>query len=171
MVNTNSLKNLKPDAFKGGHHTQEWKDKHRQRMTGKKNPFYGKKHSKEIIEKMRKAKIGLVGEKSNHWKGGITELRKKIKQYFKYRQWRTDVFTRDNWTCQDCNRKVRKIEADHDPIEFAKILREYNIKTMEDALECEKLWDINNGKTRCFDCHETRHKCLKNLKNRRPSKD
>ena len=50
-ITPNSLKNLKlgKEIWKGKHHTQEWKDRHRERMLGNKNPFYGKKHSKESM--------------------------------------------------------------------------------------------------------------------------
>lgn len=37
---------------------------------GKNNPFYGKHHTQEAIEKNRKAHLGLKGEKAYHWKGG-----------------------------------------------------------------------------------------------------
>jgi 5-methylcytosine-specific restriction endonuclease McrA len=166
MVHPNSLKNLeKGNRYqKGYHHTQGEKERQRQWMLNN-NPFRGKKHSQKTKEIMiEKARL-RIGEKSSHWKGGITALRKRIKQCFRYRQWRSDVYTKDNWTCQKCGRKVREIEAHH-IIPFEKILKEYNIKTLEDALKCEKLWDINNGITFCFDCHEEKHTCLKNLKNR-----
>jgi len=156
--------NLKKDAFKGKHHSREWKEKQRQWML-KNNPFKGKKHSKETLENFKFRKR-LRDKNHYNWKGGITELRKRIRACFKYRQWRADVFRKDNWTCQECGLKKRKIEADHHAISFANILREYDIKTLEEALECEKLWDINNGRTVCGDCHEKKHKCLRNLKNR-----
>lgn len=38
---------------------------------GKNNPFYGKKHSKEAIEKMRLAKLGKRGKDTNRWDGGM----------------------------------------------------------------------------------------------------
>ena len=60
---------------------------------GKKNPFYGKKHTEETIKKIKekrklqifsdetKAKIGESnsGKKSGNWKGGLTKLQKKEK--------------------------------------------------------------------------------------------
>ena len=37
---------------------------------------------------------------------------------------------------------------------FSDIIIENNIKTLEDALQCKQLGDINNGITLCKKCHE-----------------
>jgi len=37
---------------------------------------------------------------------------------------------------------------------FGIILKENNIKTFEEALLCEELWNINNGRTLCIKCHK-----------------
>jgi 5-methylcytosine-specific restriction endonuclease McrA len=121
------------------------------------NPFKGKKHSEATkIIMAEKARL-RTGEKANNWKGGMSPLRVAIKKTFEYRQWRSDIFGRDNWTCQDCNKKSRKIEAHH-IIYLAIIIKEYGLKNIIEARECEKLWDINNGVTLCKECHKKRHK-------------
>lgn len=45
---------------------------HSKRMSGKNNPFYGKKHSKESKEKMSKTTKKMMEKKNDHprWKGG-----------------------------------------------------------------------------------------------------
>jgi len=126
---------------------------------GKKNV---QRHSKETREKMSKSHLGkkwkiknilkISGSNSYLWKGGLTQLDKQIRHCYKYRQWRSDVFTRDDFTCQECNRKGIYLEAHHIKM-FSKIIKENNIKTLEEALNCEELWNINNGKTLCLDCH------------------
>lgn len=104
-------------------------------------------------ETRRKLSISKKGEKSSWWKGGLTSLQIKIRSCFEYRQWRSDVFTRDNFTCQHCNQRGYEIQADHiKPLGV--ILRENNIKTFEQALLCEELWNINNGRTLCIGCHK-----------------
>jgi len=94
----------------------------------------------------------FAGEKSPHWQGGKTSLADRIRHSFKYRQWRSDVFTRDDFTCQDCGKRGVYVEAHH--IEaFSDIIEFNDIKTREQAINCEELWNINNGFTLCKDCH------------------
>ena len=115
------------------------------------NGHKGKKQSKETIAKRIKK-----GEEHYNWKGGITELTKQIRHCFKYRQWRSDIFTRDDFTCQKCSKRGGWIEVDHYPKQFSIILNENNIKTLNQALDCEELWNINNGRTLCKKCHHNK---------------
>jgi hypothetical protein len=110
----------------------------------------GWKHNTTTIQKLREQKLG---ENNPQWKGGITSLYKQIFRHIKYRQWRSDVFQRDEYTCQKCNVKKLKIFAHHIKA-FALIIRENMIITLEQALSCEELWNINNGETLCGDCHK-----------------
>ena len=93
------------------------------------------------------------GDRNPNWRGGITTLKDTIRKCFKYRQWRSDIFTRDDFTCQNCNMKGGRIDAHHVK-SFGLILRENNIKTSIEALDCEELWNINNGQTLCRECHK-----------------
>lgn len=86
---------------------------------------------------------------------GATKLQAHIRKLYEYRQWRSDVFTRDNFTCKNCKQKGGRLNADHIK-EFAKILQEYNILTVKEALACAELWNINNGRTLCIPCHKNR---------------
>ncbi len=128
----------------------------------------GKKLSKE-----HKIKVGIASEGRRHtektkkmlskmcrgknhynWKGGITPLMFEIRRSFETRQWRSDVFTRDDFICQECgDKKGGNLEAHH-IIKFSAILKKYNIKTFRQALNCVELWNINNGITLCKDCHK-----------------
>ncbi len=106
---------------------------------GEKNPFYGKHCNNNR-------------ENNPNWKGGRTSLRKQIRNSFKYRQWRSDIFTRDDFTCQKCNRRGGCLHAHH-IIAFGDILELNDIKTLEQAINYEELWNINNGITYCKTCH------------------
>lgn len=70
-----------------------------------------------------------------------------------YNEWRMKILKRDNWTCQICKKKVRTIEVDHIDA-FIKIILENKINTYDKAIKCEKLWDTENGRTLCHDCHK-----------------
>ena len=94
----------------------------------------------------------LSGENNGNWKGGITPLSHQIRYNFKYRQWRSDVFTRDDFTCQECGSKENKLNTHH-IVSFNSIIQKYEITNLEEALNCEELWSINNGITLCEDCH------------------
>lgn len=120
----------------------------------------GKKHSEET-----KRKIGNAhkGEKSAMWKGGVTDIYTRVRASFEYRQWRSDVFTRDNFTCVFCATKKSPFNADHIK-PFALIIKEYGIKNMDEARLCCELWNINNGRTLCVPCHKTTDTYAKNIK-------
>lgn len=104
----------------------------------------------------KKQPIHAIAKRSgkNHpcWKGGITPVNTKIRCLDEYRIWRNSVYQRDNYTCQDCGAKGN-LNADH-IIPFAIIVRDNNVQSCEDARKCEKLWDTNNGRTLCVDCHK-----------------
>ena len=116
----------------------------------------GVKKSPESIKKMidTKRKNPRYGERASNWKGGKTRLTQLIRSSFQYRQWRSDIFQRDNYSCMDCGKKSSgDIEVHHlNPL--AKIIQENNITNIEEAIKCEELWNINNGLTLCIKCHK-----------------
>lgn len=107
----------------------------------------GFKHSEETLEKFKgrdswnKGLKGYrAGEESHLWKGGITPINEQIRKSLEYKQWRKEVFERDNFTCQICgNNESGNLNADH-------------IKPF--AYYSELRFDINNGRTLCIDCHK-----------------
>ena len=118
----------------------------------------GHKVSEMTRRKQSEIRIGKYTKENNPaWKGGITSLNLKIRHSFKTRQWISDIFTRDNFTCQECAKRGKKLVAHHIK-KFSDIIKNNKIKTMEDALNCEELWNINNGITLCQICHKKYHK-------------
>jgi 5-methylcytosine-specific restriction endonuclease McrA len=85
-------------------------------------------------------------------------LAKRLRACKKHKEWSGEIFKRDNYICADCGIRGGELHADHFPKHFSNILREFNIKTFEEAMNCKELWDINNGQTRCKKCHFKRHK-------------
>ena len=134
-------------------------------VEAKKKMSQTKKGKKFTEEHRRNLKIAHKGQNAGHlskfWKGGITPLRRKIRTTFEYRLWRSDIFTRDNYTCilcgdHTCKGKGQTIQlnADHFPKTFSEIIEQYQIKTLDEAIKCSELWNINNGRTLCEDCHK-----------------
>lgn len=134
-------------ANNGRKKSQETKDKIRAKALGR------------VISSETKVKMSIVrrGERHPLWKGGITPLNAVIRGSFLYRQWRSDIYTRDNFACQECgDGKGGNLHAHHIK-RFSDILVEYKIRSLEEALACEALWDMNNGETLCTICHNKKH--------------
>ena len=149
-----------PPSRKGSKLSKEHKDALRKAITG--NTWNrGRKHTAEStkLKSINSARYwtGKKGKDHPHWKDSKKNpLHLSIRQCFEYRQWRWDVYTRDNFTCVLCGRKKEvsgTLEADHFPKQFIEILAEYQIKTFDEAVLCEELWNINNGRTLCKQCH------------------
>ena len=112
------------------------------------------KNKKGSQKAWNKGFVGFMGGiKNGRWKGGISSLQRQIRNFLKTRQWRSDIFTRDEFTCQVCGQKGSQLEAHHIK-SFSKILEDNKIRNIEEAIRCEELWNLNNGKTLCLKCHD-----------------
>lgn len=140
------------------HHSEETKKKIGEKSKGRKSGMLGKHHSEETKRKISvKNKGRNVGENHYNWKNGITPLMEQIRKCWKYRQWRSDIFHRDNYMCLKTCIKC-KILCAHHIKSFNQIIKENKITTLQEALDCEELWDIDNGITLCKEVHEEFHK-------------
>lgn len=101
-----------------------------------------------------KISLSKKGEKSFFWKGGVAELTDKIRHLVQNKEWREAVFKRDNYLCKKCNDKKSGPLRAHHIKEFSEIIKDNGIKTIDEAILCEELWDINNGITLCKKCHD-----------------
>lgn len=99
-----------------------------------------RKGLKNSIEHRRKSGLARKGENNNFWKGGKTEINKKIRNSLEYKLWRESVFKRDKWTCVWCGVVGGRLNADH-------------IKPF--SLYPELRLAIDNGRTLCVPCHKT----------------
>lgn len=108
---------------------------------------------KHSLESRLKNSVAHRGDKSANWKGGLSSLNKRLRRSLQYRQWRTAVFKRDNYTCVWCGANKKYLNADHIK-QYALIIKEQGISTYEQAVSCEELWQVNNGRTLCIDCHK-----------------
>ncbi len=80
----------------------------------------------------------MTGEKNPNWKGGITPKHEKIRKSPEYKEWRKEVFERDNYTCRNCGKRGGDMQADH-------------IKPF--ATHPHLRTELENGRTLCVDCH------------------
>ncbi len=153
------------------YYSKEARDKISKIKTGNTN-WLGRKHSEETKTKISEAHRGIELKENNpNWKGGVTSLYDQIRKSFIYRQWRSDVFTRDDFTCQNCGQKSGGLNAHHIK-SFFTIIQCYEITTLEEALECDELWNINNGITLCKVCHKKIHKkVINNGNDESPNED
>lgn len=124
--------------------SKESRERQAEKLRGRKRP-----------ESVRQNMIAGMptGKKHWNWKGGRTSIREKIWHRIEYTNWRNQIFERDNYVCVICKKKSGVLNADHYPMRFSDILSKYKIKTIQQARECEKLWDIENGRTLCLSCH------------------
>ena len=146
----------------GKHRSEETKRKisETHKRKGTKPPsLKGIKLSKEHREKIRQIMLGKFGKLARNWKGGITDLIKCIRSLDKYKEWRMSVFLRDNFTCQFCGIRSHiglgesvYLESHHIK-SLKEIIKDNKIKNSADAIQCEELWNINNGITLCKKCH------------------
>jgi hypothetical protein len=139
-------------TFLGHRHSEATRKKMSISRKGKPSNMLGKHHSEETKRKISLSKIGTHhteearkkisiserGEKNNFWKGGLTEKNKLERKRIEFRLWREAVFARDNWICQECNKRGGNLHPHH-------------IKSWSKFPELR--FAIDNGITLCVKCH------------------
>lgn len=133
-------------------------------------PMLGRRHSPETIAKMRATAKGRIipphvmeasaavrrgkpawnrglpapwttGDKSRFWKGGVLNGYEKKLSSREWRNLRSEIYKRDNWTCQDCGKKCHKDIQCHHVVPYR--------ESKDDSRE--------NLVTLCLPCHGRRH--------------
>lgn len=95
------------------------------------------------LEARVKRSAAQTGPLNWGWKGGITPENKRIRESLEYMAWRTAVFERDHYTCQDC--------GVHSGMGHTVKLEGHHIH--EFAQYPDERFVVDNGKTLCSDCH------------------
>lgn len=97
------------------------------------------KKSIEWRQKMSEANKRRIREGRHSWYiDGRTPVNKALRKSIDFKVWREAVFSRDNWTCQECNERGGELHPHH-------------IKPF--STHPELRFDVNNGQTLCRKCH------------------
>lgn len=99
----------------------------------------------EHLSKATEFKKGaFIREKNPSWRGGVTTKNDFVRKSCEYKEWRTKVYQRDGFACQDCgvHCEPKNIIAHH-------------LKEFADYPELR--FDVDNGLTLCRTCHFNRH--------------
>ena len=112
-----------------------------------------------MLEKHRiMHKKRMMGKNNPNWNGGTTNRKELIRGHDFYKQWRSEIFMRDNFTCQMCKIKGGYLEVDHIKTLYEIIKDFLQIKDRDEFIK--KVWeipimkDISNGRTLCKACHK-----------------
>lgn len=81
----------------------------------------------------------FTGDATPNWKGGVHPGNMIAREVSIYREWRTAVFERDDYTCQECKQRGMSIQAHH----LYPFAQHQHLRL-----------DVNNGVTLCKECHE-----------------
>ena len=100
-------------------------------------------YSEEHLEKMRLRMLGKTGKKAPNWKGGISRVYKTGYNSIQYKEWRKQIFERDDYTCQKCGIRSGNGQVDY--------LTAHHIKPFSKYPQLR--FDIDNGITVCELCH------------------
>lgn len=102
-------------------------------------------HTEEWKEKSKIWKLGNKSKLGQYKLNGKTPIYKKLRGSKEFKDWRTKVFERDNFTCVSCDRVGVYLEPHH-LYSFTK--------------HPEFRFEEWNGQTLCRDCHYNLHKEL-----------
>lgn len=98
----------------------------------------GKRHAHNLKAARKNVVNYRRGPAHSKWKGGITPENMRVRASPETRQWRNNVFARDDYTCQCCGARGGNLEVDH---------------IMPFALYPELRHQVFNGRTLCRPCH------------------
>ena len=94
-----------------------------------------------IVSSETRARLSIAkkGCLNHFWNGGISPINVLIRNSPEYKAWRTAVFKRDKFTCQECGGHGGHLEAHH--------IHEF-------AQYPDERFVVENGKTLCCECHD-----------------
>jgi 5-methylcytosine-specific restriction endonuclease McrA len=115
------------ESLKGIKRTEKFKENLRKQRTGKK------------LSLQHRKKLSLAKTKERKFTGFKSTENHRLRNSIEFSNWRTAVFKRDDFTCQNCG------------IRGSVTLEPHHIKSFADFPKLR--FDIDNGITYCKDCH------------------
>lgn len=82
--------------------------------------------------------VSLAGESNPAWKGGTTSLNKRERRRFNVGKTSREILKRDNYNCQICGERGKKLQIDH-------------IQPWSENIELR--FSMDNCRTVCIPCH------------------
>ena len=134
-----------PSPMKGRHFSEEVRAQMSASRKGKPQPWHSRPRTEEERRKISEAvrKVAKRGPDSPNWKGGKTKENELARQTFEYAEWRTAVFKRDGYVCQECGYDKGVILQAHHILGFTE--------------HVQSRLDVDNGVTLCKFCHQLKH--------------
>lgn len=111
-------------------------------LQGKNQRFCSVECYKAHFPTRGRPKLHMRGVNNPNWQGGKTTVNARVRGSLEYKQWRTAVFTRDNYTCRECGQRGGDLHAHH-----VKRFAQYP----------ELRFVVDNGLTLCIACHRLPH--------------
>lgn len=143
----------------------------RKRMSIAQRKYFGE--HPEAIEKIRNRRTGMKassstkikmsetrrGENNPHYKDGLTGVYHNTRYSSRNNEFRGSVFQRDNFIDQMTGLPLKHDERQaHHRVAYNDILKQFKIKTFDDAMNCDALWNVDNGITMSKKTHRDFHK-------------
>ena len=127
-------------------------------------PLLGYKHSDSVNkskgrmghkayknQRIRATEI-MTGANHWNWKGGVLSERRRLVNTATYKEFRTNMFARDNYTCQCCNTRGGEIQLHH---------------IIQQCKREDLIMDATNVETLCIHCHINKHPDINCMKMRK----
>lgn len=144
-------------------HTKEWRENQSRALKGR-EITWGAKLSESrtgykvpMEERIARSEFSR-GSRNPAYLHGLSPVQLSVRKSMRYRDWRTAVYTRDGFKDLITGESINGRGNAHHRIPFSKIWEDNNLKTFEDAMNCNALWDINNGVTMRIKTHNQYHR-------------
>jgi hypothetical protein len=158
------MRNEKGQFIKG--YKPIWSKKSRLKVSestkGKNTWSKGRKLTEEHKKKCRensarywlgKKRPNMTGVLHPNWKViKKSPLYLAIRGSQKYLDWRLKIKKKHKFHCQFCG-AIDNLQVDHYPKRFIDFIHDFNIKSFEEAMECDELWKLDIARTLCIKCH------------------